>query len=81
MSLKLISKEHISLKSYFDKDSAGVDLDEYLRNNEKKIPNIKVGVEKRIIWYDKKIPKLLLQLFIFTGLRPALKRLAPYLTC
>jgi len=35
MSLKLISKEHISLKSYFDKDSVGVDLDEYLRNNEK----------------------------------------------
>ena len=57
MSLKLISKEHISLKSYFDKDSVGVDLDEYLRNNEKKIPNIKVGVEKRIIWSDKKNTK------------------------
>jgi len=78
MSLKLISKEHISLKSYFNKDSVGVDLDEYLRNNEKKIPNIKVGVEKRIIWSDK---KNILQLFIFTGLLPALKRLAPYLIC
>ena len=29
MSLKLISKEHISLKSYFNKDSVGVDLDEF----------------------------------------------------
>ena len=57
MSLKLTSKEHISLKSYFNKDSVGVDLDEYLKNNEKKIPNIKVGVEKRIIWSDKKNTK------------------------
>jgi hypothetical protein len=54
MSLKLTSKEHISLKSYFNKDSVGVDLDEYLKNNEKKIPNIKVGVEKRIIWSREK---------------------------
>ena len=32
-------------------------IDKYLRNNEKKIPNIKVGVEKRIIWSDKKNTK------------------------
>jgi esterase/lipase len=67
MSLKLTSKEHICLKSYFNKDSVGVDLDEYLRNNEKKIPNIKAGVEKRIIWSNKKNTKTPISIIYIHG--------------
>ena len=77
MSLKLTSKEHISLKSYFNKDSVGVDLDEYLRNNEKKIPNIKVGVEKRIIWSDKKNTKTPISIIYIHGFTASSEEVRP----
>ena len=67
MSLNLIFKEKISMKSNFNKDSLGIDLDKYLKNNEKNIPNIKQGVEKRIIWSGKKNKKTPISIIYIHG--------------
>ena len=67
MSLNLIFKEKISMKSNFNKDSLGIDLDKYLKNNEKNIPNIKQGVEKRIIWSGKKSKKTPISIIYIHG--------------
>ena len=47
-------KDQNILNSNFNRNSLGVDLNKYLKNNEKKIPDIKTGVEKRIIWSNQK---------------------------
>ena len=47
-------KDQNTLSSNFNRNSLGVDLNKYLKNNEKKIPDIKTGVEKRIIWSNQK---------------------------
>ncbi|MBL6846742.1 MAG: alpha/beta hydrolase, partial [Alphaproteobacteria bacterium] len=55
------------MKSNFNKDSLGIDLDKYLKNNEKNIPNIKQGVEKRIIWSGKKNKKTPISIIYIHG--------------
>ena len=52
--IMLISKEKIELISDFKTNLIQNDISEYLLNEENKYNDIIPGVEKKIIWYNKK---------------------------
>ena len=75
-----MSEKPINIKSDFDPNLIGLNIDEYLIKSEQKFSDIRQGVSKKIIWANKKILKHQYQLFISMDLQLHQRRFVLYLT-
>ena len=53
----MIHKDNINLKSSFNPNLIGNDIEQYLKNEEDQYSDLKKNVRKRIIWSEKKNTK------------------------
>ena len=55
----IVSQKPVNLKSDFDPNIIGSDINEYLIKSEQKFSDIKEGIAKHIIWANKNNTKTL----------------------
>ena len=75
-----MSQKPVNLKSDFDPNIIGSDINEYLIKSEQKFSDIKKVLQNILFGRIKIIQKRLCQLCIFMDLQPLQKRYAHYLT-
>jgi len=75
-----VSEKSINIKSDFDPNLIGLNIDEYLIKSEQQFSDIRQGFSKKIIWANKKILKHQYQLFISMDLQLPQRRFVLYLT-
>jgi esterase/lipase len=72
-----VTEKPVNLKSDFDPNIIGLNINEYLKKSEQQFPDIKQGVSKKIIWANKKNTKTLLSIVYIHGFTASLEEVRP----
>jgi len=70
-------REPADLKTHFDEDQLGSDLNGYLQSAEAKIPDIIPGTEKRIIWHESSQQKTPVSIVYLHGFSASSEEIRP----
>ena len=72
-----MSQKPVNLKSNFDPNIIGSDINEYLIKSEQKFSDIKEGIAKRIIWANKNNTKTPLSIVYIHGFTASSEEVRP----
>ena len=73
----MIHKDNINLKSSFNPNLIGNDIEQYLKNKEDQFSDLKKNVQKRIIWSEKKNTKTNISVVYIHGFSASSEEVRP----